>query len=101
MKSASEGLVRVVTGLEGDVGYGAVVQLEGLRGAFQAQTAHVLLNRFADQRAKDPMEVVGREAGDPGEPIELERLVEVLLDVDQRAHDALVVAGSGGLSHVR
>src|SRR5271157_5249158 len=48
VKGASEGLVRLVTGVEGDVGHGLVLELEPVRGAFQTQAANVLLNRLAD-----------------------------------------------------
>jgi len=99
MKGASEGLVRVVTGLEGKVGHGVILELETVCGAFETQAADMLLNRFANQAAEDAVKVVRRETGDAGQIVQIEGVVKVSLDMDQGAQDALVVVGCGGGSH--
>ena len=68
-------------------------------GAFQTQPANVLLYGFAGQAAKYTMKMVRREAGNPREIVECENLVEMPLDMDQRAQDALVVSGGGRVFH--
>lgn len=68
------------------------------RGAMQAQAAPRLVDRLAEQAAVDTMEVVRREAGDPGERVEVERVVQVLREMVDDSLDAsgLVMAGVGG-----
>src|SRR5262249_16192359 len=47
---------------------------------FQPQPPHVLGDAFADQAAENTMEVVWRKVGHPGQPLQRQFLVEVLLD---------------------
>ena len=99
VKSASECLVRVVACIEGYVGYRLFLELQTDCGAFQTQAANVLLHGLANQAAKYTMKVIGRKAGNPGKVLERESLVEMLLDVDQRAQDAFVVSDDSRFLH--
>jgi hypothetical protein len=99
VKGASECLVRLVTGIERDIGYGQFLKLQTVCGAFQTQAANVLLYGFADQAAKYAMKMVRREAGNPRQIVECQRLVEMPLDMDQRPQDTLVVSGGGRVFH--
>lgn len=95
MKRAGERLMRLVAGLQSDLDHGSAPVLEPMGGPFQAQSAHVLSNRLADQAAEHPMKMKRREAGDRRQSIQREILVEMVLDVDENPQNALFIVSTG------
>lgn len=96
-EGAGEGLVSFVACIECQAYDLLVGELEAMGGAFEPETADVLLDGFADHAAKDAVKVKGGESGDGGEIVEGELVVEVHLNVHEDAEDALgVVAGGLG-----
>jgi hypothetical protein len=71
-----EGLVRLVTGIEGDLGDRAVRSRELPGRALEPQAPAHLERRFAGHAAEDPVEVKRRETGSRGERLKLERFIE-------------------------
>src|SRR5688572_25141377 len=68
--------------------------------ALEAEPSDVLGGRFAHEGTKESMEVMRCRCREACEILEREWVVEVLLDVDQRREDALLVARSGqGVPH--
>jgi hypothetical protein len=51
------------------------------RRAVQAQPAYGVIDRFAEQPAVNPVEVIRREVGHAGQGIEIQRVVEVLSEI--------------------
>jgi len=49
--------------------------------ALQAQPLDRVDHRLAEHRLIDAMPMIGREAGDPGEVLEVELLVEMSVDI--------------------
>ena len=60
-------------------------------GPLQPQAPHVLPHRFAHHAPKDPVEVKRREARHPGQFLERQGTVQVLLDVRQHLRDAFAI----------
>ena len=61
------------------------------RGALQAQAPEMLAEAFADESAEDAVEVEPGECGDGRHFRERQIAVEVVLNVNQRADDTLLV----------
>jgi hypothetical protein len=51
----------------------------------------MLHDRFPDHASEEPVEMVWGEVGDTRKVIELDRLVQVLLDVDKNAENPFLV----------
>ncbi len=65
------------------------------RGPVQAQTAHGGGNGLAIQRVVHPVPVVGREVRHLGKAGEVQRLIEMVVDVGLDPAQALLVVGHG------
>lgn len=104
-KSPREGpgerLVGVIARLQCDLDDRSRPALEAMGSAFQTEPSNVLGGRFAHEGTKQPMEVVRGRRRRAREILERQRVVEVLLNVDQRCEDSLLVArvGRGGRHH--
>jgi hypothetical protein len=69
-------------------------------GALETQPMHVGMDRFADESPEQPVEVKGREAGEPCQAHERERLGQVLADVvDDAVHPVAVDVGEAAGRH--
>ena len=69
-EGAGEGLVRFIACVECQAYDLLVGELESVGGAFEPETADVLIDGFADHAAKDAVKVEGRESGDGSEVVE-------------------------------
>jgi hypothetical protein len=80
-----------VTGVERHPDDAAAAGLERERGRLQPQPADVLVDPLAHQPAEEAVEVVRREVGHPGQPIQRQFLIQVLLDEELHLEDALAI----------
>ena len=70
------------------------VDVEGSRGAFEPRALHIIDHRLAGDALEDAMEMKRREAGDARNVVELQRAVEIGLDIRNRPRDSGFVLGS-------
>jgi hypothetical protein len=85
--------------LQGNFNDGLVELLEVARRTLQAQAPDVLLQRFADEPTENSMKMKAGKGCHGGGLLQLQRVVQVLLNVDERADDPLVVIEFGGWPH--
>ena len=95
-KGAAERFVGFISRLEGDLHDRRFGELEPASRAFQSQPPHMAAQRFPQHSSEHMMKMMRRKAGQPGEFLQGQRLVEVLLDMHQHAQEALLVESQRG-----
>ncbi len=90
-KRARESLKGLVARLKRELRHRAIARLQPLRCPFQSQTAYVLHHALPSHPAKNSMKGIRRKARDGGELIQVDRLVQVILQVHLRAQHALPI----------
>src|ERR1035441_1846759 len=72
-----------------------------MRSMIPPQGANVFLQRFADQAPKNAVKMESGKGSDGRQFLQLQFIIQMLLDVYECSHDALVVILFGGRFHWR
>jgi len=94
-----ECFVLLIARIERDFGHRLPGEAQAVRGSLQPQPTHVLFNRFSNHPAEDAMEMERRKVCDVSQFIKRERGVEMILDMQQNAQQALLVIFDRALTH--
>lgn len=87
-----ERLQTAIAGPLGDLGNRHRPIREKAGRAMQTQPAHGRRDRFAVHGLIDPMPVIRRQTRNPGETVDIERLVEVIVDMVEHVSEPCSVA---------
>ncbi len=87
--------MRLVTGIESDLGDRSLLVAQPPRRSLQPKPAREFERRLADHPAKDAMEVIGRQTRDARQCLQFERIVKMLSDVFDGGLNGSNVEGAG------
>jgi hypothetical protein len=83
--------MRVIACVEGDLGHGLLAQLQLRRRAFKAESSDVAVHRLAKHAGEHAVKVKRRKASQACEIIKIQRLIQLLLDMNKNPEDPLFV----------
>ena len=98
-ESPGERLGRAVAGVEGDLGDGPLPEFQHHGRPLQPQPPDVGAEALPHQRLEHAMEMIGGQVRLPRQPVQLQLLVQVLLDEQLHAEDAVPVGQDRWVQH--